>query len=422
MHPQAGCVFRTVPKLLLLSGTPPGRDGVGALYLREICRAYPAGKLSCFAAIQDGSFRFAEELSSIPLQTYRWPYDQASRSWPGRIGSLQSAAAFEYSQRFRSTAFRDAALHFAKAQRVDMIWAILDTPIMYRVAVDLAERLDLPLITTVWDPPDGVCRLFGLDRLSRRGARVAFERVLRRSLRCGVMSEAMKEEYESRFGVECVVVRHAPAESQRASSRREQPADGPVRIGFCGSLYAAAEWIALQKTLEQASWRLQGRDVQLRVLGPSLRIYSSAQADVEFLGWRSTDETIRLLADCDLGYLPYWFDPAFCESVRLCFPTKLSAYLASGLVVFYHGPKDASPPRFFERYPAAVCCHSLDPMEIRESLESGLSDPASMRRRQEAGQHALDEELNLNVFFRRFAQLAGCSLAALAAAPSNHEA
>lgn len=418
---QDGAACTAVPKLLLLSGTPPGRDGVGSLYLRDLCRAYPAGKLCSFTAGPENSFRLPEDLSSLPYETYRWPHDRGSRDFPGRLGSLQSAATFRYSLQFRRKSLRDAALGFAKRQSVDMIWAVLDTPIIYRLAVELADSLNVPLVTTVWDPPEGVCRLLGLDRLSRRAAAVGFEQALRQSQRCGVMSEEMQAEYGSRFGVDCVVVRHAPADSQRVSSRRQRPPDEPLRIGFCGSLYAADEWRALQDALDEAEWRLQGRDVQLRVLGHSLRINSSRRANVEFLGWRSTDEATRLLAACDLGYLPYWFDPAFRDSVRLCFPTKLGTYLASGLVIFYHGPQDASPPRFFERYPAAICCHSLNPAEIRKVLEAGVGDAVSVNEHQRAGRLALDEELNLGVFFARFAQLVGFDPSALAEPVSRVE-
>ena len=75
--------------------------------------------------------------------------------------------------------------------------------------------------------------------------------------------------------------------------------------------------------------------------------------------------------------------------------------------MLYHGPADSSPARFFERFPIGACCHSLDEIEIIDKLKQFVSDGDFYASATQAGQDALDQELSLRVFRRRFAALIG---------------
>ena len=113
------------------------------------------------------------------------------------------------------------------------------------------------------------------------------------------------------------------------------------------------------------------------------------------------------MATCDFAYLPYWFDGDFRDSVRLCFPTKLGTYLSSGVPILYHGPRNSSPTQFLERYPAGVCCHSNARSEIIDALACFTRDPKRYQDMNAAGQVALDEALNYELFRLGFHQLLG---------------
>jgi hypothetical protein len=128
---------------------------------------------------------------------------------------------------------------------------------------------------------------------------------------------------------------------------------------------------------------------------------------IEYLGWQSPEKTIELMSQVDVTYLPYWFDRSHSLSVRLCFPSKLTTYLAAGRPVLFHGPKDSSPAHFFSRFPVGLCCHSLEEPEIIESLRRFIIDRKFYALATQAGQAALDQELDLRVFRRRFATLIG---------------
>jgi hypothetical protein len=89
----------------------------------------------------------------------------------------------------------------------------------------------------------------------------------------------------------------------------------------------------------------------------------------------------------------------------MCFPTKLSTYLASGRPVLFHGPADSSPSHFLRRFPAGLCCDSLETSKIIDCLHKLASDVNFYNTATKAGQIALDEELDIRVFLRRFAML-----------------
>jgi hypothetical protein len=276
----------------------------------------------------------------------------------------------------------------------------------------LAQKTGIPLVTTVWDPPDGISKLSGMDSLSIATACRDHERAIRSSARCSVISERMQSEYQSKFNVPCTILRHAPKfpTALVRKTNRELEDREVFRIGFCGSLYASTEWTALIAALDSIGWSVDSQSITLRVIGAALKVKTTSRAHVEYFGYRSPLETRHLLSQCNVGYVPYWFDPRFSSSVRLCFPTKLTAYLASGLPVFFHGPRDSSPTDFLERFPAGVSCHSLSADTIASAIEGLARNRASAHAMQDAGQLALKEELNEDIFLERFAKFIGCSL------------
>ena len=195
-----------------------------------------------------------------------------------------------------------------------------------------------------------------------------FGDAIRGSVRCAVASSEMKEAYERRYGTPCVPMIHGLPESQWIPPTGMRPPNEPFVIGYAGSLYARREWDALIAALGAARWRIGGRDTIVRVLAAGLDVRVTGPARIEFLGWHSTTDAVKILSDCDVCYVPYWFDEAFRPGVELSFPNKVSLYLAAGRPILYHGPERATPTRFLERWPVGVSCHSLEPQPIADAL------------------------------------------------------
>jgi len=113
------------------------------------------------------------------------------------------------------------------------------------------------------------------------------------------------------------------------------------------------------------------------------------------------------MSEADITYLPYWFDEAYRLSARMSFPSKLTTYLASGRPVLFHGPQYSSVTKFFYRFPVGICCHSLEESKIIECLHKFATDKNFYAESTKAIQTALDEELDLRIFLKRFAELLG---------------
>jgi hypothetical protein len=223
-----------------------------------------------------------------------------------------------------------------------------------------------------------------------------------------VMSEAMRDEYARRYGSKGVIMRHGIRREERRPPRSVPDRADRLAIGFAGSFYGMLGWQAFWSALSREDWRVGGREVVIRMLSPSVNLNARGPARVEYLGWaRTPSDAIQMLAESDVNYLPCWFEPGYALAARLYFPTKLSAYLAAGRPVLFHGPADSSPTDFLRRFPAGLCCDSLDADRIVESLRRLASDPALYASAVRAGQEALDAELGLDVFLRRFAELVG---------------
>jgi hypothetical protein len=211
---------------------------------------------------------------------------------------------------------------------------------------------------------------------------------------------------------------HGLPESQWIRPSGPRSPNEPFVIGYAGSLYARKEWDALMSALGSVGWRLGGRDVMIRVLASALDVRASGPARIEFLGWQSTTDAKSILSNCDICYVPYWFDEACRPGVELSFPNKISLYLAAGRPIFFHGPRESTPASFLARWPVGLACHSLDASVIVETLRRAATDAAFHAAAAAAIPTVLREELGLHIFRRRFAEFLGVDANVLAPTPA----
>ena len=381
--------------------------GVGGLFLRDCCLAYPSDRIACFHPVgNQAAVKWDESLSGIDRHLETWTHEPAYRSLHGKLGAMASFVDEQITRRFRYSPLLKAALRYSEHVRPEVIWAVLDSPVIYRLAHDVAKRLSLPLVSSVWDPPEAVCGGLQWGRRSRDYAQRDYEQTLRASERIGAISENMQAEYTQEFGRPNIVMRHT-ADSIGSSVRNLPASSETIIIGFCGSIYAADEWAALERALQLTNWKVAGKPVSIWVFGQAVKLSATCPADVKFWGWRSQAEVLEQLSHAHIGYLPYWFASNRSESVRLCFPTKLGTYLSSGLPIFFHGPRNSSVTSFLQKYPAGICCHSLEPAEIAAALETAFCDNRAYESMVANGRQVIETVLSRDLFFRRFAELIG---------------
>ena len=316
--------------------------------------------------------------SRLPQPNPEIDFGETSRIFtailPGAAGDL-TAFSFELIQGVRTTCqLSPKILAFAREQNVDTLWVVLQGQTMIRLASHVSTAMDLPLFTQVWDPFEWWLRANRIDRFTQRRLRTMFDKVLLRSASCATASWAMSEAYTHTYQVKNIpVIAGLPSTFANPPSLQPHYGDEYI-IAIAGQFYARSEWDCLIRVLDAANWYIENRRIRIRVLGASYPSFAKAPINFEFLGWQSQDETIRLLAESDLLYLPYWFSDKFSGEARNSFPSKLVSYFAAGRPVFCHAPSYSSPAKYIAENDAGFLCDSLEPNQVLNSLKQAITD------------------------------------------------
>ena len=407
------------PRILIVSPVAPVPEGVGGVFLRDLCLLYPADKLAFAVLPGGGTSAWPATLAHTPRLTLDAVPERGFNRWGRRVQHSTRGVFDAYVARRHLPRLIEQIATFAREVRPELLWIPLANPTLINVAARLAKRVGVPLVTTVWDAPDYFLpHYWGIDGAALERAMGRFDEAVRSSVRTAVASPEMKAAYEQSYGTPCTPMIHGLPESQWVRPTGMRSRDEPFVIGYAGSLYARREWEALTSALGTIGWRIDGRDVIVRMLAASLEVRATGPARVEFLGWHSTTDAVAILSDCDVCYVPYWFDEACRPGVELSFPNKVSLYLAAGRPILFHGPRQSTPARFLARWPVGVACHSLDGAVIVEALRTTATDAEFHARAADAIPRVLREELGMHVFRRRFAEFLGIDEQLLAPTPA----
>ena len=404
-----------IPKLLLLSCTPPVPDGVGGIILSDLIALLPTSRASVAVLSPDLAPTCEELVQGVPLRRFHAPYKTGLSSRFGAAGkSLKWLSQMLANWKALARA-RKECVSWAREQGIGQVWAVLDAPASIELAAAVAGDLGVPLRLTIWDDIAHNVRHFGVDRLTARKLSRQFDRVMRSAVAHAVIGESMRADYRTTYGVESTILRHGlPPGQQNAHSAAGSRADRLV-IGYAGSVSGRSAFEALLEMLDSRGWCIRGREVVLRLMGRRYILDSTSSRRIEYLGWQpSTEATLALLSQCDIAYLPQPFEAEWAPFSRLSFPTKLTTYLVAGLPVLLHAPVGASLPMFFQRYPVGAWCDSLEHESLVAAIhrlgdDRFLADCALARR------SAIEDEFGRDVFRQRFAQFLGIAPSALAA-------
>jgi len=395
----------SVPRLLALTAQHPGHPGTGGILTADVLRHYPQNRVASYAFHPFGPMN--DEFQWLPSAMGKgMPERGISRSPTRAVRIATLPLRYLAWQRQVRRLVRDA-VRLGREHRVEMVWATVDFSTNMLFTRRVAEGLGVPLVVCVWDPPEYYMHRDGVDRPLRKWVMREFGRMLRMAQACGTASPEMAEAYQGRYGVRCVPMRHGlPRRVWRAPKAAPSSPDR-LTIAVAGSIYAKREFTALLEALHGCSWRVAGRDVTVRVLGGQVELKLSFPVRLEYLGRLPYDQTTAAVNECDIGYVPYWFDPAYREAVQMSFPGKITACLSAGVPILFHGPVDSTPANFLKQYPAGVCCHSLEPDAIIGSLEGFLAEPQQYGAATAVGREVVEQALNLRQYVRAFAELAG---------------
>ena len=401
-----------LPRTLLISGTPPDPSGVGGIILADLCPLFPVGHLSVFLPVAAGQEPEIPEAVRARM-TLHLALVQPAANLPalarlGRPGRGAHAALRGWQRRTSHRRLIESAVAFGLAQGVQRVWGVLDAPVSIALARPVAEALGVPLVTTVWDDIDHNTRYFQLDPLAAKQMRREFALALRSSRCCAVIGESMQSAYQRDYGVRGIVVRHGLPAELRYPAKPVIGGSDVIRIGFAGSVTARTAFETLLQALDGINWRLGDKPIELRLMGLRFDLWSRVSRRIECLGWRSVPETVRLLSECQINYLPQPFEADWAPFTRLSFPSKLTTYLGAGAPLLLHTPPEGSLHRFFSEYPFGVRCDTLEPDKLVEALHSLVDDPARYRQASATLTRTLDEAFTAERFHADFLRVLNC--------------
>ncbi len=366
---------RSLPNILLLADVPPCKGHAGTLNLLQLCDLLPYEKLRGFFIVNpDIGITIDAKYQSLPQKVLRKPRERQPRSLPGALGSLQCFVQECHTELRTVPRLAKDLEEFMQRHDCELVWCVIQGQTMIRIAREIQLRTRLPMVTQVWDPPEWWLRENMVDGWSQQRVLSTFAEVIRDSRACAAASWAMADDYCKLYQCNALPV-IAGLDARLAKEPKESLNDSDTLIiGCAGQIYALAEWDSLIATLDAVKWRIEGRRVIVRVLGPGNYFWSRTPRHVEFLGMREQAETIDILSTCDICYCPYWLNPVFEKEARHSFPSKLTSYLASGRPVLFHGPEYASPARFLKKHDAGLILSGSYKSEILNALERLVFD------------------------------------------------
>jgi hypothetical protein len=359
----------------VVSSSVPGDRHVGELLLAAMLEQIPEKEFH-FCAITSnpgGAQDIAEQLRidyvEPPLELiHRANATLVSRS----IDCGRRLWAYERFARRTAAKLSD----FLSSEDHEPVWIIADSTAVIDCVYYAFRRRAFPFRLQIWDDVRHLASLKHLDPVSANRVFQRFRYLLTRAVDVAVIGEQMAAEYCSLGAKNCRIIRHGLDIDVTVPNLRS-PSES-FRIGFCGSAYASDAWASLLKALNRMNWTVASRPVELWVVGSEANFSSGHPINAHFFGRRSMEETTRLMADCDLVYMPQSFQKSHDALTRWSFPTKLSTYVATGRPVFFHTPTWGSLSSFAAQHGFRFLCNTLDPANVVQTLRSIEVSPKTL--------------------------------------------
>jgi glycosyltransferase involved in cell wall biosynthesis len=395
-------------KILLLTDLPPCKELTAGLVLDQLCQFVPHGSIACFCvSLPELAAKISPDLTWIPIK-YRdrpretIPVTKFSRHLHGPVNFV-----LHY---YNSTIIRQLiheAVEFGINFTADMLWCPLQGETQIRLALPVSRKLGIPLVVNVYDDPTWILRGLSTPTFLEKRIMRNFDMILSHSQVCGTASWPMAEKYNNQFSIKTVAFLPSLPSSFAVKPVEKTNVNSDYIIGLAGQIYATKEWETLLSALDKIGWKIGNRDVKIRILGRWARVGANRPLRIEYLGWHSQENTVKLLSESDILYCPYPFDPALEGVARFSFPSKLTTYLAAGRPVLYHGPAYAAPAVFLKENEAGFICESLDILQITQALSILASDTNIYSSLTKNGRIAFDKYLTLDKLRLSFADFLG---------------
>jgi hypothetical protein len=347
-----------VIKTLLIASTPPGSKGVGDIYLENLCSQQPEGSLVRVSIVKKSQI----------LNLRRWlNFDGYNISVRKSHLPLLSSLMFLFFKMFYKKNIVRQITEIVRVEKIEKLWLVLSSPELILIAEELSENINVQIYVSIWDSPIYFKENLHLDWLTYSIIKKAFDSVLNKSKHISVIDDGMKEKLCSKHISKTFVIRNGIDANTYLKNNINDPQK--LKIVFAGSIYAKLEWNKFILALKKINFTINNKKIELVNFGRLPRFGIIRDERINFRGLVSLEEVMSELAEADIGYVPYWFASKKSEVVETSFPGKVSAYVAAGVKVFFHGPANSSVISFIDKWHVGINCTSLDEIDIIHAID-----------------------------------------------------
>jgi glycosyltransferase involved in cell wall biosynthesis len=354
----------------------------GARIMRALLEDAPEPFVSVCTSARPPAKAVMGEEEHLPIRPY---FGAAERT---RLHRAADMATFLFRHRFEER-FED----LCRRRNVRLVHSI-PHGLAYWHAFRVARRLEIPFVLNVHDdlPYNVECGPVRREAMKQLGT------VWREANARFVISEAMGNEYDTRYGRRPweVMTDGLPDE---LPERPRPSRNGRMSIYFMGALHISYH-PNFRGLLEAVAAMRNDAGVDASIISRgSPLVFPHQGVPVETLPFASERELERDFDRADILYLPLPFGEKFESFSRFSLSTKMVSYLGTGVPILYHGPGNAAAAQMLKKHDAAAMAVDNLPATIRRAIEEAVA------RRDEIVGNALRlgrEEFRLSRRRRRF--------------------
>jgi hypothetical protein len=270
-----------------------------------------------------------------------------------------------------------------------VIYSALGSNLVMKMVLDLAERLDLPVVPHFMDDwPSTLYQASIFRSILRRTMYGQITAILTRSPKRLVIGDAMAEEYVARYAGEFVPFMNAVEPELFGAGALPPPARSSTRLVYVGGLHLK-RWLSLREIgLSLRALREEGYQAEVSVYSPPRFAHEGKKLDyppfVYYKGSLLPAQIPALLRDADILLHVESFDRHSRTYARYSVSTKIPEYMAAARPILAYGPEELASIRYIRDTGAGLVVGRQDHCEllgtIRSLLESADRRDALGRR------------------------------------------
>ena len=259
-----------------------------------------------------------------------------------------------------------------------LFFPIYSTVYMNRLQNYIKQRTNKPVVLYISDDNYSYQSISKtpISLFSRWWLRIHERKLFNSASRVMVITEKQKEEYDTMFGKNCIVMTKGIDFSNIPFE--EKHVNHPIKMVYTGKLIIG-RWLSLAKIAE-ALGQINQEQIKME-----LDIYTTDtvtpkqqkalnQNGCSLKGSLSLNDVQRVQKAADILVFVESLEKKYRYTARLSFSTKITDYLKNGKCIFAVGDKDIAPIDYFQRNDSAVTATTYD--EIEEKLKMLAEDPS----------------------------------------------